>query len=37
MSRDPRLFLDDILVSASKVFLYTKDMSQEAFEANEMA
>ena len=37
MSRDTRLYLQDILESAAKVLAYTKDMTQEAFEANDMA
>ncbi len=37
MSRDPRLFLQDILDAATKVASYTDGMSQEAFEANSMA
>jgi uncharacterized protein with HEPN domain len=37
MSRDPRLFLQDILDSAAKVLTYTKGMTQEEFEANAMA
>ena len=37
MSRDPRLFLQDILDSSAKVQCYTADLSQEAFEANGMA
>ena len=37
MSRDPRLYLLDILDSAAKVQCYTIGLSQEAFEANGMA
>jgi uncharacterized protein with HEPN domain len=37
MSRNPRLFLVDIADSARKVMAYTNGMSQEEFEANEMA
>ncbi len=37
MSRDPRLFLQDILDSVAKVQCYTIGLSQEAFEANGMA
>jgi len=37
MSRDPRLFLQDILDAATKVETYTRGMSQETFEANGMA
>jgi uncharacterized protein with HEPN domain len=37
MSRDPRLFLQDILDSAAKVEAYTTGLSQKAFEANGMA
>ena len=37
MSRDPRLFLQDILDSAAKVAAYTRGMTQEAFECNGMA
>lgn len=37
MSRDPRLFLQDILNSAAKVLSYTAGMSQEAIEANGLA
>lgn len=34
---DPKLFLQDILDSAARVFSYTNGMTQEEFEANEMA
>ena len=37
MSRDPRLFLQDILDSTAKILSYTVGMSQEAFETNGMA
>ncbi len=37
MSRDPKLFLQDILDSSAKVFSYTNGMTQEEFEANGMA
>ena len=37
MSRDPKLFLQDILDSAAKVQNYTAGLSQEAFEADGMA
>jgi uncharacterized protein with HEPN domain len=37
MSRDPSLFLQDILDSAAKVQRYTAGLSQEAFEADGMA
>lgn len=37
MSRDARLFLQDLLDAAAKVQAYTANLSQEAFEANEMA
>ena len=37
MSRDPRLFLQDILDSVAKVASYTCGMTQEAFEGNRMA
>jgi uncharacterized protein with HEPN domain len=37
MSRDARLFLQDILESAAKTLAYTKGLSQEEFEANDMA
>ena len=37
MSRDPKLFLQDILDSAAKVFSYTLGLTQEEFEANGMA
>jgi uncharacterized protein with HEPN domain len=36
MSRDSRLFLQDILDSAARVATYTHGMTQEAFEANGM-
>ena len=36
MSRDSRLFLQDILDSAAKVQVYTADMAQEAFETNDL-
>jgi uncharacterized protein with HEPN domain len=37
MSRDPVLFLRDILDAAAKVFSYTQGMTQEEFEAHGMA
>lgn len=37
MSRDPKLFLQDLLDSASKVSSYTHGLTQEEFEANGMA
>jgi uncharacterized protein with HEPN domain len=36
MSRDPRLFLQDILDAAAKVLAYTEGLSQEAFEDHSM-
>jgi len=37
MSRDPRLYLEDMLESGNKVLRYTRGMTFEEFLANEMA
>lgn len=36
MSRDPRLYLDDILDSAHKALAYTQDVTPEQFRANSL-